>query len=215
VVLADVDGLGLAETKALVEIAGTEAMMIECNVTDIASLQNLYKQTAAAWGQIDIVFNNAGIVSGPPPFPGTPLERIQAVIATDLTGVILSSQIAIDHMKGTGGGVIINTASIGGLDPFLADAPYAAAKAGVIMFSQSCEPLYEAMNIRVNAICPAVTETSILEKTGGGSRPDWLAPMMETIELLQPEDIAEAVIAIIMDDDMAGEVIVIENEPKG
>ncbi len=215
VVLADVDGLGLAETKALVEIAGTEAMMIECNVTDIESLRNLYKQTAAAWGQIDIVFNNAGIVSGPPPFPDTPLERIQAVISTDLTGVILSSQIAIDHMKGTGGGVIINTASIGGLDPFLADAPYAAAKAGVIMFSQSCEPLYEAMNIRVNAICPAVTETSILEKTGGGSRPDWLAPMMETIELLQPEDIAEAVIAIIMDDDMAGEVIVIENEPKG
>jgi NAD(P)-dependent dehydrogenase (short-subunit alcohol dehydrogenase family) len=214
VVLADIDGVGLAKTKALVENAGTEAMIIETDVTKTTSLRNLYAQTASAWGEINIVFNNAGIVSGPPPYPDTPVETIEAVIAIDLTAVILSTQIAIGYMKETGGGVIVNTASIGGLNPFLADAPYAAAKAGVIMFSQSCESLFEAMNIRVNAICPAVTETAILEKTGGGTVPDWLAPMIETVELLQPEDIAEAVVAIILDDDMAGEVVVIENEPK-
>jgi 3-oxoacyl-[acyl-carrier protein] reductase len=173
----------------------------------------MYQAACRRFETIDIVFNNAGIVSGPPPFPDTDLDRIRQVLEVDLTSVVLSSTIAIRHMRENGGGVIVNTASTGGLNPYLADAPYAAAKAGVIMFSRSCGDLHGQCGIRVNAVCPGVTDTPILEKTGGGKRPDWLGPILDNIEILQPEEIAQAVIDIVGDDDMAGEYVVVQNRP--
>jgi 3-oxoacyl-[acyl-carrier protein] reductase len=214
IALADVDGEGLAQTAKLVESHGASVLTVEVDVTSTAALENLYDSTEREFGGIDIVFNNAGIVSGPPPFPDTELDRIRQVIDIDLASVVLSTTLAIRRMRGSGGGVIINTASTGGLNPYLADAPYAAAKAGVIMFSRSCGDLHGQCGVRVNAICPGVTETPILEKTGGGKRPDWLGPILEGIEILSPEDIARAVIDIVTDDAMAGDYVVVQNRPK-
>lgn len=211
VVLADIDVEGLDGTLELVEAAGAEALVQKTDVTDLASLEVMYDAALARFGAIDIVFNNAGIVSGPPPFPETDSARVKLVIDIDLTSVIVSSQIAIRHMRERGG-VIVNTSSTGGLTPYLADAPYAAAKAGVIMFSRSCGDLNDQCGIRVNAICPGVTETPILEKLGGGERPDWLGPITERIKLLRPEDIAAAVVRIVEDDSMVGDFAVVENE---
>lgn len=213
IVLADIDEAGLDGTRALVEAAGAEAMVQVTDVTDLASLEAMYDASLARFGKIDIVFNNAGIVSGPPPFPDTAPERVKLVIDIDLTSVIVSSQIAIRHMRGSGG-VIVNTASTGGLTPYLADAPYAAAKAGVIMFSRSCGDLNDQCGIRVNAICPGVTETPILDKLGDGVRPEWVDEITKSIKILRPEDIAAAVVHIVEDDSMVGDYAVVENELK-
>jgi NAD(P)-dependent dehydrogenase (short-subunit alcohol dehydrogenase family) len=214
IALADVDEAGLAETQRLVAQAGSEALVVPTDVTQVAALERLYDGTVGRFGALDIVFNNAGIVSGPPPFPDTAPERIKRVIDIDLGSVAVSTHFAVKHMRAHGG-VIVNTASTGGLSPYLADAPYAAAKAGVIMFSRSCKDLHGLHGIRVNAVCPGVTETPILEKLGGGTRPDWLGPITENIELLRPEDIADAVVKIVGDDDMAGEYVVVGNRPRG
>ena len=214
VVLADLDEAGLQETAKLVTAAGAEAVAAATDVTRLDALQQMYRTADETFGQIDIVFNNAGIVSGPPPFPDTDVARVKLVLEIDLTSVIVSSQLAIQYMRDHGGGVIVNTASTGGLNPYLADAPYAAAKAGVIMFSRSCGDLKDQAGIRVNAVCPGVTETPILDKTGGGQRPDWLGPILEHIQILAPEDIARAVVGIIEDDDMAGDYVVVQNQPK-
>lgn len=211
IVLADIDEMGLEVSRALVEAAGAETLVQPTDVTDLSSLEAMYDAALARFGTIDIVFNNAGIVSGPPPFPDTDSARVKLVIDIDLTSVIVSSQIAIRHMREKGG-VIVNTSSTGGLTPYLADAPYAAAKAGVIMFSRSCGDLNAECGIRVNAICPGVTETPILEKLGGGERPDWLGPITESIKLLRPEDIAAAVVRIVEDDSLVGDHAVVENE---
>jgi 3-oxoacyl-[acyl-carrier protein] reductase len=215
-VLADVDRAGLDETARLVAGASpaTAALVVPTDVTDIPSLERLYDAAADKFGGIDIVFNNAGIVSGPPPFPDTAPERIKKVIEIDLGSVAVSTHFAVRHMRSRGG-VIVNTASTGGLNPYLADAPYAAAKAGVIMFSRSCKDLHGMYGIRVNAVCPGVTETPILEKLGGGERPDWLGPIMANIDLLRPEDIADAVVRIVEDDDMAGDFVVVSNQIRG
>ncbi len=213
VVIVDMDKSGLAETAAEIP-SHVEVLPVSCDVTDQKSLENLYDQISRTYDQLDIVFNNAGIVSGPPPFPDTDAARIKLVVDIDLISVIQSSALAIKIMRENGGGVIVNTASTGGLNPYLADAPYAAAKAGVIMFSRSCGDLHEQCGIRVNAVCPGVTETPILDKTGGGKRPDWLGPILEQINILAPEDIGQAVIDIIHDDKMAGEFVVVPNEPK-
>lgn len=213
VAIADIDEVGLEETRRrMIDTASVvEVVVIPTDVTQVSSLENLYDQTLQRLGGLDIVFNNAGIVSGPPPFPDTAPERIKLVIDIDLGSVAVSTHFAVRHMR-QNGGVIINTASTGGLNPYLADAPYAAAKAGVIMFSRSCKDLHKLHNIRVNAVCPGVTETPILEKLGGGERPDWLVPIMANIKVLRPEDIAAAVVEIIADDDLAGEYVVVANQ---
>ncbi|MBO6701330.1 MAG: SDR family oxidoreductase [Pseudomonadales bacterium] len=211
VVLVDMDAAGLTETAKDIM---AETRQITCDVTDPLALEALYKTVTDRFDRLDVVFNNAGIVSGPPPFPDTDLERIRRVVDIDLTSVIQSSALAIQYMRTNGGGVIINTASTGGLNPYLSDAPYAASKAGVIMFSRSCAELHEQYGIRVNAVCPGVTETPILDKTGGGTRPEWLGPIMEHIKALSPEDIGQTVLDIIKDDNMAGEFVVVQNEPR-
>jgi NAD(P)-dependent dehydrogenase (short-subunit alcohol dehydrogenase family) len=213
VALADVDEAGIAETAHLIG-EGTQTICVPTDVTNVAALERLYEAVVARFGAVDIVFNNAGIVSGPPPFPDTAPERIKQVIEIDLASVAVSTHFAVQHMK-TRGGVVVNTASTGGLNPYLADAPYAAAKAGVIMFSRSCKDLHAQYGIRVNAVCPGVTETPILEKLGGGTRPDWLGPIMQNIETLQPEEIADAVVGIVQDDALAGEYVVVSNRPRG
>lgn len=215
VVIADLDETGLADTAEKIKSRSSEVLSLTLNVTSQPDLEAAYREIDETFGQLDIVFNNAGIVSGPPPYPDTDLDRITRVVEIDLLSVIVSSTLAIRYMRERGGGVIINTASTGGLNPYLADAPYAAAKAGVIMFSRSCGDLAQQCGIRVNAVCPAVTETPILEKTGGGQRPDWLGPILENIQLLKPEDIGQRVIELIEDDTMAGEYSVVANPPAG
>jgi NAD(P)-dependent dehydrogenase (short-subunit alcohol dehydrogenase family) len=214
VVIIDIDDTGMAETKKAVEANGAEGLVINADVTKQADLENIYAETDSWFGQIDIVFNNAGIVSGPPPYPDSSLERIKLVIDIDLIAVIQSSTLAIRYMRDHGGGVIVNTASTGALNPLPSDAQYAASKAGVLHFGTSCESFAEEYGVRVNTVCPGVTETAILEKTGGGKRPDWLGPILENIKVLQPEDIADVVLDIIRDDSMAGQHVVVENEAR-
>lgn len=212
VTLADVDDVGNAETARLVEAAGTHAFPLHIDVTNPGDLRRMVDETIAKWGGLDIAFNNAGIVSGPPPYPDSSLEKIALVIAIDLTAVIQAATLQIQYMRDHGGGVIVNTASTGALNPLPSDAQYAASKAGVLHFGKSCESFAEAFGIRVNTVCPGVTETPILEKTGGGERPDWLGPILENIKVLQPEEIAGVVLSIIRDDSMAGQHVVVENE---
>ena len=213
IMLADIDAAGLAETARLVETEGAEALLLPTDVTRIADLERLYADTQRGFGGIDIVVNNAGIVSGPPPFPETPLERIALVIAIDLTAVVQSTALAISAMNGSCG-AIVNVASTGALSPLPSDAAYAAAKAGVLHLGTSCAAFGESHGVRVNTVCPGVTETAILEKTGGGTRPDWLAPILEAIDLLTPADIARAILDLIEDDSKAGQHVVVSNPSK-
>jgi 3-oxoacyl-[acyl-carrier protein] reductase len=214
IVLVEIDQAGLAETARLVTDAGSAAQTRLVDVTDGDALQALFDDAFAA-GPLDIVFNNAGILSGPPAFPDTPLVRIRLLVAINFTAVIEATWHAIRLMRAAGaGGVIINTSSTGGLNPYLSDAPYAATKAGVLMYSRSCGPLKESDGIRVNAVCPGVTNTPILAKTGGDKVADWLVPLLDQIHILEPEDIARAVIDLIENDEASGEYVVVSNQPK-
>lgn len=209
ILVADIDEAGLAETARLATREGTQVDICRLDVTDADAFAALFEGDAS----IDIVFNNAGIVSGPPPYPGTPIKRIELLVAINLTSVIVGSTLAIRHMQAHGrGGAIVNTASTGALNPYIDDAPYAASKAGVVMFSRSCAALKDRDGIRVNAVLPGVTETPILEKLGGGERPEWLGPIMEGIRVHQPADIAAAVVRIVEDDEMAGDYVTLTND---
>jgi NAD(P)-dependent dehydrogenase (short-subunit alcohol dehydrogenase family) len=104
--------------------------------------------------------------------------------------------------------VIINTSSIAAFGPMPADPAYAASKHGILAFSQSCKPLHEQFNIRVMAICPGIVDTAIVPKDA-----EWLAPALAAVKMLQPDDIARAVLEIIADETLAGDQVTVSNEP--
>jgi NAD(P)-dependent dehydrogenase (short-subunit alcohol dehydrogenase family) len=99
--------------------------------------------------------------------------------------------------------VIINTASLIGLGPMASAPVYAAAKAGVVNFSRSLAYLAEESNIRVNAICPELVDTSMAFGLGE----ERLEELRKTGGILKPEDIAAAVLALIKDDSRAGSIV--------
>jgi NAD(P)-dependent dehydrogenase (short-subunit alcohol dehydrogenase family) len=157
----------------------------------------------AKLGGLDILYNNAGVGTGVPPFPEASLELWRRVIEIDLNAVIMGTWIAAPIMQKRGGGAIINTASMAGLYPHRQDPIYGAAKAGVVNFTHSCAPWASEKKIRVNCVCPGIVDTPMVRRgieaaTKAGIR-SW-APS----KMLRPEDIADAVVRLIRDESLFG-----------
>ena len=220
VILADIAASAMAETAGGVRAAGAEAVERRVDLSRMEEVHALF-EFAAASGGLDILVSNAGIMSGPPAFPDTPAARIPLLFAVNLVALVLGARLAMDIMRARGGGAIVNMSSQGALrygrqsvagrSELVEDAPYAASKAGIQMFTQSCAPLRESCNIRVNAVCPGVVETPILASTGRGAPADWLKPQLARTRALAPSDIAAAVIAMIEDESKAGDYIHVPN----
>ncbi|MGC1513341.1 MAG: SDR family oxidoreductase [Acidimicrobiales bacterium] len=204
--VADIDEDGGRETVRLIEAQGGTAAFVRTDVRSPESIEALFASIETLYGGVDIVHNNAGLVSGNPPWPGTPTSRIVDVLNVNLGGVMLGTRVACDYLRRRGGGAIVNTASIAAQIPFPDDAVYAATKAGVLMFTQSCQALKERENIRVNAVLPSMVDTPMVNKTGDGTQPaEWLKPALDAVPMIKPEAIAEAVLALVLDDSVAGE----------
>lgn len=206
VAVADIDERGCHETVDVITGQGGRAVAILTDVRDVRSVEQLFAETAQHFGGVDIVHNNAGIVSGDPPWPHTPPERILDVVLVNLGGVLLGTRVACDHLRRRGGGAVVNTASIAARVPFPDDAVYAATKAGVAWFTESCAALRDRENIRVNAVLPGMVDTPIIGKTGDGTRPaQWLSNVLQIAPMIKPEEVAEAVLELVRDDRVAGE----------
>ena len=152
----------------------------------------------------DILFNNAGVVSGAPQFPEAPPARLQAIVNVNLTALVLATQITAQGMRAHGGGVIVNTVSTVALGTGFRDALYATTKAGVMMFTRCCASLAADWNVRVGGVLPGLTDTPILFKTGADGAADWMAPVLANTERCTSDDIADAFIDLVEDDTLAG-----------
>jgi 3-oxoacyl-[acyl-carrier protein] reductase len=213
VVLADVYEEGLAETAALVEKNGAKALVVPTDVTDLDSIRALFAKVDEVAGGLDILHNNAGLVTSVPQYPDMPLERVAALCDVNLKAVTLGTTLGIPLLKKRGGGAIVNTSSIAAHQPALNEAIYNTTKAAVVFFTHCCSELKDSDNIRVNCVCPGITDTPILNKTGDGTKPaDWLAPFLSYVKLISAEDIANVVIDFIEDDSKNDEIVTVENE---
>lgn len=205
VVIGDVDPEGGEATLKLVRDAGSKGAFIRTDVTNAAEYEELLDQAAIQFSRLDILCNNAGIGENGDLFDvdadRTSFER---VVAINLTAVIRGTQLGVQKMDDFGrGGVIVNTASMGGLRPMPTSPVYAATKAGVVNFSRSLAHLHHDMNIRVNAICPSFVDTPLVWRAG----PERVQALTAQIGLLQPEMIAEGMIELVKDDSKAGAVM--------
>ncbi len=205
VVVADVDEAGGAETVGLVHDAGGSATFTRTDVSEARSLEALFATAEQDHGGVDVVHNNAGLVSGEPAWPDITPETLQRVLAVNLGGVVIGTRLAIPALRRRGGGAIVNTASMAALFPLTADPIYSATKAGVTMFTRACIPLAEE-GIRVNAILPGLVDTPLLPKSGDGEHwADWAYAAKELIGLLSPDDVAAVVLDLVRDDRAVGE----------
>lgn len=211
VVLADVKEAELGEAAERVEAAGCEALPVVANVGDLASLRALFARAEDAFGRIDILHNNAGIGEGPGDWPALAPERSRDIVDVNLRGVVLGTQLALPLMKRGGGGAIVNTASGAAFVPLPPQAVYAATKAAVVHFTRSCAPLRESHGVRVNCVCPGLVETPMIHETGVDGMAEWLKPIYEAAPPIRPEEVAAAVLDLVRDDRLAGEVVKVGN----
>jgi NAD(P)-dependent dehydrogenase (short-subunit alcohol dehydrogenase family) len=212
VVLADWNDA--EETASLVAAAGAEALPVPTDVSDLESQRKLFAEVDRRYGVLHILHNNAAIGEGHDLWPDVPPERCAAIVDVNLRGVVLGTQLATRPMQRSGGGVVVSTSSGGGLIPVPQQAVYAATKAGVIHFTKSCVPMAESHGVRVNCVCPGLVDTPMVLETGGGKVAEWLRPMYEGVQLLQPDEIAAVVLEIIRDDAMVGEAVTVGNQPR-
>jgi NAD(P)-dependent dehydrogenase (short-subunit alcohol dehydrogenase family) len=205
VVVADVDEIGGTETVGLVHDQGGTAMFVRTDVTEARSVEAMFAAAVETYGGVDVVHNNAGLVCGEPFWPDITPETLLRVMNVNLGGVVLGTRLAIPLLRQRGGGAIVNTASMAALFPMTVDPIYSATKAGVTMFTRACAEL-AGEGIRVNAVLPGLVDTPLLPKTGDGEHwADWAHSSKELMGLLQPDEVAEAVLELVRDETAVAE----------
>lgn len=211
VAVADLDEAGARETVRLIEAGAGRAVAIHADVAVDAEVRQMIAGARDALGRLDIVVNNAGVVEGVTTqrvaFPELEPTRWMRMLDVNLRGVLLGTQHAIAVMRESGGGVIVNMASMAGAGLGPHPAPvYAASKAAVIRFSAALAPLGRRLNIRVNCICPDWVETPMVDRGRAELSPSaWQAIAPAT--MTQADEIAEAVLRVVGDDTLAGRVL--------
>lgn len=165
VVVADVNDAGGEETVADIKANSGEAIFVHTDVSAASEVKHLVKVTMDKFGRIDILFNNAGILTG----RSVAVEDLEESVwdrthDINVKSVFLGAKYAVPEMKRARRGVIINTASMGGIRPWKYSTAYASSKGAVIALTKSLAIELASFGIRVNCINPTATDTPLIRQ---------------------------------------------------
>lgn len=206
-VLVDRNEAGLAETSARVKRAGAAAVTVCGDVSQSATIQRVVAAALETFGQIDVVFNNAGIM------PYGDLQQVSEetwdeVQAVNVKAMFLMSKAVLPHMLQRGTGSIINTSSVMATLTEPGYEAYTTSKAGVIGLTKALAVSYADQGIRVNALCPGWVDTPMNRKVAenlGGM--DKLYPIIKRQQPLgrmaSTREVAYAVLFLASDESTA------------
>ncbi len=195
VVVSDVNKDGGQETVQLIQAAGGDAFFVKTDVSNPSDCEELVKKTVEKYGRLDLACNNAGIGGESNLTADYSVNGWQKVIDVNLSGVFYCMKYEIAEMLKTGGGAIVNMASILGQVGFASAPAYVAAKHGVIGLSRDAALEYAAKGIRINAIGPAFISTPLISALE--SNPEAynnLVALHPLGRLGKPEEVAELVV---------------------
>lgn len=164
VLLADLDINGAEEVAAEIVAAGGTASAVETNVADAVEVEAMVETAKRTYGGLHLAVNNAGIGGPAMPTGEYPLDGWQKVIDTNLNSVFYGMRYQIPAMLASGGGAIVNMASILGSVGFATASAYVAAKHGVVGVTKVAAMEYAKQGIRINAVGPGFIDTPLLSK---------------------------------------------------
>jgi len=189
------------ETLDIIKKDGGEAIFVKCDISKEEDVKNLVDHAVKHFGRLDFAFNNAGVEGHTAPTAECTIENWDKTIGVNLKGPWLCMKYEIPQMQKQGKGAIVNNASIAGLVGFPGIPAYVASKHGVIGLTKNAALEYVKAGIRVNAVCPGVIKTPMIDRfTGKDKTVEQQFVSMEPIGRLgQPEEVAEAVIWLCSD----------------
>jgi NAD(P)-dependent dehydrogenase (short-subunit alcohol dehydrogenase family) len=193
VVLGARDLAALKTVASRIEAKGGRALPVRTDVADADSMRGLVERAVATYGRLDAAFNNA--TDGPLPAPLADIDpaEFDRGIATNIRGTFLGMKFQIPAMLESGGGAIVNMASLGGLTGVANLAAYVAGKAGIIGLTKVAALDYADHGIRVNVVAPGTILTYHLEAAGAeAQRQAGLATPMRRIGTVT--EVAETVL---------------------
>src|ERR1700736_5496895 len=196
IVIGGTSGIGRAAAVRLLGAQGGEGFFVTTDVSKAVQVKELVERTLQKFGRLDIAFNNAGIEQVPLPFLEQEEETFDQVVDINAKGVWLCMKYEIPAMLKTGGGSIVNTASVFGVIGVPGNEIYIASKHAVIGLTKSAAVEFGKQGIRVNAILPGVVDTDMYQRFAD-EKPEFRAQMnaMHPIGRIgKPEEMADAAI---------------------
>ena len=203
----------VARVAQEIERTGHAALAVQAHMSYPDQVKSLVAQTLEKWGRVDIVVNNAGTNPHFGPILTADEGQVDKILDVNLKGYFRLAQMAVPHMKGQGGGKIINVASVAGLRPPDKMGIYGISKAGDIMLTQVLARELGQYNIQVNAIAPGIVQTkfsrALWEDTELMARYEASVPLRR---VGKPEDVAGAALYLASPaaDWVTGTVLVVD-----
>ena len=199
VVIADLDAGAARDLAAAIRAEGGSAHDASVDVTDAAAVQTLAEMTMQRYGGLHLAVNNAGSPGARSLTADCPLDEWRALLDVNLNGVFYCMKYQIPAMLKSGGGAIVNMASILGCVGLPTTAAYTAAKHGVIGLTKTAAIEYARFGVRINAVGPGWIETPLLsehDKLASSRRMEALQPMGRRGT---PEEVAALVCFLLSD----------------
>lgn len=201
-ILADVDEEKGQQVAEEINRSGGTAKFLRTDVSNPEDVQRMIGAAVDSYGQLNVLYNNAGIEGDQAPTADCTLENFDRVIAVNLKGVFLGMKYGIPAILKSGGGSVINTASTAGLAGFPTLPAYCASKGGVIQLTKTAALEYGRLGVRVNCICPGGIWTPLVERFGRSrEEAEKLAEQYHALGRFgNPEEVASLALFLASDD---------------